>query len=147
MFQLETAMGSAIECFDNAGAIVVPRSRFSPVKTCNELFALRSDAFHVTPASTVELASARVPFVKLDDKHYKLVDKMAALVAAYPSMAQCTSLRVSGPVKFGPSVMLEGDVTITNGAEALLPPDRRRARPGAGHGMTLLAYTNEKAFT
>jgi len=124
VFQLETAMGSAIECFDNAGAIVVPRSRFSPVKTCNELFALRSDAFHVTPASTVELASARVPFVKLDDKHYKLVDKMAALVAAYPSMAQCTSLRVSGPVKFGPSVMLEGDVTITNEGEepVLLEP-------------------------
>jgi hypothetical protein len=35
-------MGSAIECFDDAGAVVVPRSRFAPVKTCNDLFALRS---------------------------------------------------------------------------------------------------------
>lgn len=40
----ETAMGSAIECFDDAGAVVVPRSRFAPVKTCNDLFALRSGA-------------------------------------------------------------------------------------------------------
>ena len=27
-------MGSAIECFPNAAAVVVPGSRFSPVKTC-----------------------------------------------------------------------------------------------------------------
>ena len=33
VFQLETAMGSAIECFDGAAAVVVPRSRFAPVKT------------------------------------------------------------------------------------------------------------------
>jgi hypothetical protein len=37
-------MGSAIECFDDANAVVVPRSRFAPVKTCNDLFALRSGA-------------------------------------------------------------------------------------------------------
>ena len=45
VFQLETAMGSAIGCFDDAGAIVVPRSRFAPVKTTNDLFVLRSDAY------------------------------------------------------------------------------------------------------
>ena len=47
VFQLETAMGSAIECFDDAGAVVVPRARFAPVKTTNDLFGLRSDAFKV----------------------------------------------------------------------------------------------------
>ena len=49
VFQLETAMGSAIECFDDAGAVVVPRARFAPVKTTNDLFGLRSDAFKVPP--------------------------------------------------------------------------------------------------
>lgn len=53
-------MGSAIECFANAGAVVVPRSRFAPVKACNDLFVLRSDAYTVTPASTVELAAEKV---------------------------------------------------------------------------------------
>ena len=53
VFQLETAMGSAIECFDDSGAVVVPRERFAPVKTTNDLFALRSDAFKVSaPALT-----------------------------------------------------------------------------------------------
>ena len=47
VFQLETAMGSAIESFDDAGAVVVPRSRFAPVKTTNDLFVLRSDAYNV----------------------------------------------------------------------------------------------------
>ena len=49
VFQLETAMGSAVECFDDAGAVVVPRERFAPVKTTNDLFALRSDAYKVGP--------------------------------------------------------------------------------------------------
>jgi hypothetical protein len=51
VFQLETAMGSAIEAFgaDGAGAVVVPRSRFAPVKTTNDLFCLRSDAYKARP--------------------------------------------------------------------------------------------------
>ena len=49
-------MGAAIECFDAAGAIVVPRSRFAPVKTTSDLFALRSDAYVVAEDSSVVLA-------------------------------------------------------------------------------------------
>lgn len=45
-------MGSAIEVFDEAGAVVVPRSRFAPVKTTNDLFALRSDAYKVRQATS-----------------------------------------------------------------------------------------------
>lgn len=56
VLQLETAMGAAVECFPGAGAVCVPRSRFAPVKTCADLLLLRSDAYALTPASTVELA-------------------------------------------------------------------------------------------
>ena len=45
-------MGSAVECFDDAGAVVVPRERFAPVKTTNDLFALRSDAYKVSERSS-----------------------------------------------------------------------------------------------
>ena len=51
----ETAMGSAIECFDDADAVVVPRSRFAPVKTCNDLFALRSGGSLLPLASAAEV--------------------------------------------------------------------------------------------
>lgn len=114
VFQLETAMGSAIECFESAGAILVPRSRFAPVKTCNDLFILRSDAYKVTPESTVQLVRESAPAVKLDDKHYKLVDRMEALTLRAPSLVDATSLTVSGPVKFVPGVTIKGDVTFTN---------------------------------
>ena len=42
VYQLETAMGSAIACFDKAGAVCVPRTRFAPVKTCADLLVLRT---------------------------------------------------------------------------------------------------------
>ena len=47
VLQLETAMGAAIECFTGSSAVVVPRDRFAPVKKCNDLLLLRSDAYTV----------------------------------------------------------------------------------------------------
>ena len=83
---------------------MVPRSRFAPVKTCNDLFSLMSDAYVVTPEHTVVLKAERVPVVKLDDKHYKLVDKMLSLVKSPPSMVNCRSLKVTGAVSFSPGM-------------------------------------------
>ncbi len=62
--------------------------RFAPVKTCSDLFVLRSDAYHITEACTVEPAVPVVPLIKLDDAHYKLVDKMEALTHTTPSLAK-----------------------------------------------------------
>lgn len=114
VFQLETAMGSAIECFDNAAAIEVPRTRFAPVKTSSDLFALRSDAYKISEASTIVLAAKQTPFVKLDDKHYKLVDKMESLTRSVPSLIECSSLVVKGPVLFDSGVKVKGNVTLVN---------------------------------
>ena len=114
VFQLETAMGSAIECFDDATAIEVPRSRFAPVKTSNDLFGLRSDAYSIAEDSTIRLLASKPPFIKLDDKHYKLVDKMESLTREVPSLKACTSLVVQGPVLFDSQVTISGDVTLKN---------------------------------
>lgn len=57
---LTAAAAAAIECFDAAGAVVVPRTRFAPVKTCSDLFVLRSDAYEITPAATVEATLDKV---------------------------------------------------------------------------------------
>ena len=55
VFQLETAMGAAIGVFDGAQPVAVPRRRFSPVKTTEDLLALRSDAYVLTDDARVEL--------------------------------------------------------------------------------------------
>jgi len=119
VYQLETAMGSAIACFDNASAVVVPRTRFAPVKTCGDLFVLRSDAYQTLPDARVQLADgvAKAPVVKLDDDHYKLVDKLEALVSASPSLVSCSGVTVKGPVRFLPGTTLKGKCVFTNNSD------------------------------
>jgi len=118
-------MGSAIECFANAAAVVVPRSRFSPVKTCNDLFSLRSDAYELTDNFCVKLNRDTPPVIKLDDKFYKHVDKMETLCPeGVPSLVACSKLEVSGPVIFKAGTTFKGKCSVVNGSTepAELPP-------------------------
>ncbi|EEF60646.1 UTP--glucose-1-phosphate uridylyltransferase [Pedosphaera parvula] len=118
VFQLETAMGAAIECFDGAGAIVVPRTRFAPVKTTADLLALRSDAYEVTKDWRLELAASRQgvpPAIDLDSDYYKLVDQLdSKLRGGVPSLAQCRELKVQGPVAFNAKNVFSGKVAVSN---------------------------------
>ncbi len=112
--QLEIAMGAAIECFEGAAAIDVPRSRFAPVKTTADLLALRSDAYEVLDDGQVRLAAERdgvPPNIVLSDD-YKLVDQLEPL--GVPSLIRCRSLKIQGPVHFDDGVVIEGDVEIHN---------------------------------
>lgn len=116
VYQLETAMGAAIECFDGAGAIAVPRTRFAPVKTTGDLLALRSDAYLITEDGRAVLAPERngvPPEIVLDGDHFKLVDQLdAALADGVPSLLRCRKLVVKGAVKFSGSDRFEGDVVL-----------------------------------
>ena len=49
MIQLETAMGAAVGSIPGARAVQVPRTRFAPVKTTNDLLVVWSDAYELTP--------------------------------------------------------------------------------------------------
>ncbi|MES2661579.1 MAG: UTP--glucose-1-phosphate uridylyltransferase [Verrucomicrobiota bacterium] len=123
--QLEIAMGAAIECFEGAAAIDVPRSRFAPVKTTGDLLALRSDAYEVLEDGQVRLAASRngvPPNIVLSDD-YKLVDQLDPL--GVPSLIQCDSLKISGPVHFSDGVVIEGEVEIKN-----TTPERMIIQPG-----------------
>ena len=97
VLQLETAMGAAIECFDDAEAIVIPRSRFAPVKTTGDLLALSSDAYEVTADHRMVLKPERMgvpPTIKLDGM-YKFVDAMEQMVPnGPPSLVACKKLTI-----------------------------------------------------
>ena len=69
----------------------------------------------VTEQKTVVLDMPQGPVVKLDDKYYKLVDKMDSLTLAAPSLKEANSLTVKGPVKFQPGVVIKGSVLVVNG--------------------------------
>lgn len=117
VLQLETAMGAAIQCFQGASALVIPRSRFAPVKTTNDLLALRSDAYTLTEDFTIVLAAERQgvpPDVKLDGM-YKFMDALEKLIPnGPPSLINCKKLVVEGPMTFGKDVVIKGSVTVKN---------------------------------
>jgi UDP-N-acetylglucosamine pyrophosphorylase len=117
VIQIESAMGAAIECFAKTSAVVVPRSRFAPVKTTSDLLALRSDAYRLTEDYLLVLDESRKgqpPVIDLDNKHYKLLaDFEAAFPYGAPSLVNCESLKVTGKKIFPANLVLEGKVEFT----------------------------------
>jgi UTP--glucose-1-phosphate uridylyltransferase len=118
VFQLETAMGSAISVFPGAAAIRVSRARFAPVKTTNDLLALWSDAYRITGEMHVVLDPSRAggpPLVRLDPTYYGVIDDFRARFPhGAPSLIGCRSLAVEGDFVFGRDVVVTGDVTLSN---------------------------------
>jgi UTP--glucose-1-phosphate uridylyltransferase len=120
VLQLETAMGAAIDVFDGARAIRVPRTRFAPVKTTNDLLALRSDAYVLHDDGRIAVAPERdgagAPLVELDSAHFKLLrDFDARFPAGAPSLVGCERLTVKGDVTFGAGVVVRGAATVEQG--------------------------------
>eukprot|EP00913_Durusdinium_trenchii_P031822 g29801.t1 len=114
VLQLETAMGAAIQCFPGASALVIPRSRFAPVKTTNDLLALRSDAYQLTEDETNATPDMSTDHVKLDGM-YKFTDAMEKMIPnGAPSLVGCKKLVVEGEVTFAKDVVIKGTVTIKN---------------------------------
>ena len=126
VIQIETAMGGAVARIDGARAIHVPRTRFRPVKTTNELLLVRSDIFELDDQSNiVSVITHADPYVDLD-KPYKLVPGFEQRFAqGAPSLREATSLRVEGDVTFGADVVCIGDVTVRASAPATIPDGRR----------------------
>lgn len=121
VYQLETAMGSAIAVFPGARAIRVGRDRFIPVKKNNDLLLLWSDVYELTHQYHLQLNperlifSERPPLIELDDRYYQMIDEMRARFPhGAPSLLQCKALRVEGNVFFGKDVVIKGKVRIVN---------------------------------
>lgn len=124
VFQIETAMGAAIEVFEGATSIVVGRDRFLPVKTTNDLLLLRSDAYDLGEDGGLRLAISPAPLVDLDSRFYKT---MATFEARFPygapSLRDASSLTVKGDWTFGAGVVCRGEVVLEDTGKAETIPD------------------------
>lgn len=118
IYQLETAMGSAIAVFEGAGAVRVPRSRFTPVKTTDDLLAVRSDAYTLTGDHRIVIDPRREVeelVVELDRDHYRLVDQLEQRFPhGPPSLLRCRRFHVLGDVTFGRDVLAVDEVDVIN---------------------------------
>ena len=116
VIQLESAMGSAIQSVPGAQLLCVPRTRFVPVKTTNDLLVLRSDVYRVSDGMIVKPVperAERLPYVDLDNRFYKVIDKFEArFPAGSPSLREAERLVVGGDVTFGADVVVRGDVEL-----------------------------------
>ena len=138
IIQMESALGSAISVFPGATAVRVPRSRFLPVKRCEDLLVMQSDVFQINQQFRLIMNAKRLtatpprrpPQVSLDPRYYGTYDRLRAhFPHGSPSMVLCESLTVKGNVVFGRDIRLEGDVTITNDCtEARILADRQVIR-------------------
>ena len=116
VLQLESAMGAAIGSFKGAQLLCVPRARFVPVKTTDDLLVLRSDVYTLSDDLVVSAVPERVgnlPYVELDPEFYKLLDDFEKrFPGGAPSLRDADRLVVHGDVTFGEGVRVRGAVEL-----------------------------------
>jgi len=135
VIQLETAMGSVIVNFKDSIALRIPKSRFVPIKTTNELLGLWSNAFILDDQSLVAINPDRKVgyiVVKLDTKFYKKTDDLLIrFPEGVPDLIDCEQLTISGDVKFAANVKLIGNVVINNTSDKQLFIEKNSVISGA----------------
>ena len=121
VIQIETAMGAAIASFNDSIAVRTPKSRFTPIKTSNELLGLWSNAFVLNKSYLVGVNPERKEdfiVINLDNNFYKNIDDLQArFPQGAPDLLNCKSLTITGDVKFESDVKLIGDVVINNDSD------------------------------
>jgi UTP--glucose-1-phosphate uridylyltransferase len=114
--QLESAMGSAIQSFEGARLLCVPRTRFVPVKTTNDLLTLRSDVYVISDGMIVGPVPERVgklPYIDLDKRFYGVLEEFERrFPQGAPSLREAQRLLVVGDVTFGADVAVRGEVEL-----------------------------------
>ena len=123
VYQLESAMGAAISLFPGATALQVPRSRFLPVKSCEDLLLVRSDRLLLNTADYTLNLDPDCPHkdirIKLDQKYYKFIEEWElAFPHGVPSLRDCSNFCLSGPFLFRENVTAVDRVTLVQRGEA-----------------------------
>ena len=113
VIQIETAMGAAIEVFEDSALIEVGRDRFVPVKTTNDLLVLRSDVYELGDGFVLDQTVDEIPFIDLDDSYYKVVAEFERrFPEGIPSLRKARSLTIDGDWTFGKGVQVIGAVEL-----------------------------------
>lgn len=117
-------MGAIVASFDGSQPVLVPRSRFLPVKTTNDLLTLRSDAYELTPQGRLELVVPAAPVVDLDKQYFQFVADFDERFPTVPSLKETRTFTVRGDWHFTAGVAFSGDVELS-GSGALRAVENR----------------------
>lgn len=122
VLQLETAIGSALDCFDGAVGLCVPRDRFLPVKKTEDLLLVRSNIFDVEGGKLIRNTQRKnldLPSIKFGSP-LNLVDEFEKCFSIIPDLLELESLEVSGQVKFAGMAILKGKVKLNGMTRPIL---------------------------
>ncbi|MBT3168346.1 MAG: UTP--glucose-1-phosphate uridylyltransferase [Candidatus Cloacimonetes bacterium] len=122
VYQVESAMGSAISVFKNSKAIIVNRNRFIPVKTTNDLLIVWSDVFRLSENFKLISQVPKIPKINLDTKFYQnYADFEMRFQKGVPSLKKCNQIEVNGDVFWGENVKISGkNVKISHSTTTFL---------------------------
>jgi UTP--glucose-1-phosphate uridylyltransferase len=126
VIQLETAMGSAINCFEHSKAVIVNRNRFLPVKTTNDLLLVQSNLFKLDKGNIFRNPDRhfdQLPIIKLG-RQFKTVEQYQKRFASIPDMIDLHSLTILGDVYLEKNITLAGNVIINCESKELHIPER-----------------------
>jgi len=114
IIQLETACGAAIEFFENAKGVNVPRSRFLPVKSTSDLFVVQSNLYDLVNGELIMNPKRPYPSVPLVNlgAEFKKVSDFLTRFKTVPEILELDQLTISGDVFVGSKVVLRGTVII-----------------------------------
>ena len=107
--QLEIAMGSAIKSFNKSGLVSVPRTRFRPVKKCQDLFLIMSNLFNLDEMFLLQTTVNKLPLIKFSDDYKKIQDFSRAFHKGIPNISKLESLILDN-FKVFDSGLLEGNI-------------------------------------
>lgn len=124
VFQLESAMGSALGVLSGSQALLVDRSRFLPVKNTSDLLLVRSDLYRLAPGPSLEHAiSGENPHLELDSRFYAMYREFEQRIPHAPSLVEARSLRIRGDFTFGQRVRVQGDVALETETRETIPDE------------------------
>jgi UTP--glucose-1-phosphate uridylyltransferase len=122
--QLETAIGSAMECFDGAVGLSVSRERFLPVKKTDDLLLVRSNLFSLSNGKLVRnphRKSAFLPIIELGE-YLQNIENFQSSFPVIPDLLNLEELKISGAVRFEGKATLRGKVQLKGLKEGLMLP-------------------------
>ncbi len=122
VIQLETAIGSALECFDEAVGLTVSRDRFLPVKKTADLLLVRSNIFTVNNGRlkiNAERKFQDLPKIELGES-LRDVESFQNRLPVVPDIIDLEELKIAGDVRFEGAASLKGTVHLEGLKKALV---------------------------
>ena len=120
--QLETAIGSALECFEGAVGLTVSRDRFLPVKKTDDLLLLRSNLFTLNKGQLkMSPQKKHLPKIELGE-FLQNIENFQNSLPIIPDLINLEELKIDGEVRFEGTASLKGKVHLNGLKKPLILP-------------------------